>query len=84
MSLMYISFQLIWFLILVDIYLLQLVYSEQIRGYPRLRVMKLKCELFGMAGHYALALRPTIQDPGEPIAATTPKKSLRVSIPSCL
>ncbi|XP_014291189.1 uncharacterized protein gogo [Halyomorpha halys] len=55
----------------------KLIYSEQVRGYPPLRIVRLKCELFGMAGHYALALRPTIQDPGEPIAATKPEKSLK-------
>uniref|UniRef100_T1HBP4 CUB domain-containing protein n=1 Tax=Rhodnius prolixus TaxID=13249 RepID=T1HBP4_RHOPR len=55
----------------------QLLYSEQIRGYPLLRVISLNCELFGMAGHYALALRPSIQDPGEPIASTSTNKTLK-------
>ncbi|XP_014253828.1 uncharacterized protein LOC106669079 isoform X2 [Cimex lectularius] len=55
----------------------QLVYSEQIRGYPENREITLKCELFGMAGHYALALRPKIQDTGEPIAATQAKDTLK-------
>ncbi|KAF6212582.1 hypothetical protein GE061_013107 [Apolygus lucorum] len=54
----------------------QLVYSEQIRGFPTLRYVPLGCQLFGMAGHYALALRPRILD-GEPIAATPPKNTLK-------
>ncbi|KAL1139118.1 hypothetical protein AAG570_009178 [Ranatra chinensis] len=56
----------------------QLLYSEQIRGYPQLRNINLRCDLFGLAGHYALALRPSMQDPGEPIAATLDQHSLKV------
>nr|XP_023026776.1 uncharacterized protein LOC111514755 [Leptinotarsa decemlineata] len=35
------------------------LYSEQVRGFPGRRVLTLRCELFGLAGHYALVLRPT-------------------------
>ncbi|KAJ8883140.1 hypothetical protein PR048_014980 [Dryococelus australis] len=38
----------------------QVLYSEQVRGYPRRRQVTLKCELFGLAGHYALVLRSAI------------------------
>ncbi|RZF33561.1 hypothetical protein LSTR_LSTR008207 [Laodelphax striatellus] len=48
----------------------QIVYSEQIRGYPRLRVMELKCHLFGLAGHYSLALQPRIAAKGLPLATS--------------
>lgn len=37
----------------------QVVYSEQVRGYPRRRSIKLRCELIGMAGNYIVKLRPT-------------------------
>lgn len=37
----------------------QVLYREQVRGYPRVaRVVKLRCELFGLAGHYVVKLRP--------------------------
>ncbi|XP_063242535.1 uncharacterized protein LOC134542316 [Bacillus rossius redtenbacheri] len=38
----------------------QVLYSEQVRGYPRRRQVSLKCELFGLAGHYALLLRSAV------------------------
>lgn len=37
----------------------QVLYAEQIRGYPKARLLKLSCELFGLAGHYVVKLRPT-------------------------
>lgn len=37
----------------------QILYAEQIRGYPKARLVKLSCELFGLAGHYVVKLRPT-------------------------
>lgn len=43
----------------------QVLYAEQIRGYPKTRQLKLSCELFGLAGHYIVKLRPTA-----PIAAS--------------
>lgn len=36
---------------------LQVVFSQQVLGYPRRRDLTLKCELFGLAGHYVLTLR---------------------------
>lgn len=43
----------------------QILYAEQIRGYPKARLLKLSCELFGLAGHYVVKLRPTA-----PVAAS--------------
>lgn len=37
----------------------QMLYLEQVRGYPRTKLLKLSCELFGLAGHYIVRLRPT-------------------------
>lgn len=37
----------------------QVVYSEQVRGYPRRRSIRLRCELIGLAGNYVVKLRPT-------------------------
>lgn len=42
----------------------QVLYSEQVRGYPKARLIKLSCELFGLAGHYVVKLRPV-----DPVAA---------------
>lgn len=36
---------------------LQVIFSQQVLGYPRRRDLVLKCELFGLAGHYVLTLR---------------------------
>lgn len=36
----------------------QVLYAEQVRGYPKARLVKLRCELFGLAGHYITKLRP--------------------------
>lgn len=48
---------------------LQILYSEQVRGFPGRRVLTLRCELFGLAGHYALFLRPTTNAPTIPHTA---------------
>lgn len=37
-----------------------ILYAEQIRGYPKQKRLLLKCNLFGLAGHYAVQLRPMI------------------------
>ncbi|XP_068082960.1 uncharacterized protein gogo [Anabrus simplex] len=37
----------------------QVMYAEQLRGYRRLS-LKLSCELFGLAGHYALTVRSAL------------------------
>lgn len=47
----------------------QVLYAEQVRGYPRARLVKLRCELFGLAGHYIVKLRPT--QPVLPIVSAT-------------
>lgn len=36
----------------------QVLYAEQVRGYPEARLVKLRCDLFGLAGHYTVKLRP--------------------------
>lgn len=35
----------------------QVLYAEEVRGYPKARLFKLSCELFGLAGHYVVKLR---------------------------
>lgn len=35
----------------------QVIFSQQVVGYPRRRDVTLTCELFGLAGHYVLTLR---------------------------
>lgn len=35
----------------------QTLYAELLRGFPVKRVIQLRCELFGLAGHYVLKLR---------------------------
>ncbi|KAJ8922025.1 hypothetical protein NQ315_008664 [Exocentrus adspersus] len=47
----------------------QVLYNEQVRGFPGRRVLPLRCELFGLAGHYGLFLRPTALSPGLPHTA---------------
>ncbi|KAK4882591.1 hypothetical protein RN001_005910 [Aquatica leii] len=47
----------------------QILYSEQVRGFPGRRVLTLRCELFGLAGHYSLLLRPTTPIPTLPHTA---------------
>lgn len=37
----------------------QILYAEQVRGFPKIKVIPLRCELFGLAGNYAVKLRPT-------------------------
>lgn len=47
----------------------QVLYSEQVRGYPKTRLVKLRCELFGLAGHYIVKLRPMAPVPAS-VSAT--------------
>lgn len=47
----------------------QVLYAEQVRGYPKARLVKLSCELFGLAGHYVVKLRPVA--PVSPIVTAT-------------
>jgi hypothetical protein len=41
----------------------QILYAEQIRGFPTNRTVQLRCELFGFAGRYELRLRPILPEP---------------------
>ncbi len=36
----------------------QILFTEQVRGYPKTLLIKLSCELFVLAGHYIVKLRP--------------------------
>lgn len=47
------------------------LYSEQVRGLPGRQELQLRCELFGAAGTYALALRPS-QAASAPALTPTP------------
>lgn len=35
-----------------------ILYVEQVRGFMKTKLIKLRCELFGLAGHYMIHLRP--------------------------
>ncbi|XP_055600962.1 uncharacterized protein LOC129749882 [Uranotaenia lowii] len=41
----------------------QILFSEQVRGFPSSRVINFRCDLFGLAGYYLLHLRTTNTDP---------------------
>ncbi|EAT36119.1 AAEL011783-PA [Aedes aegypti] len=41
----------------------QILFSEQVRGFPSSRVINFRCDLFGLAGYYLLHLRSANQDP---------------------
>lgn len=54
----------------------QVLYAEQVRGYPEKLLIKLRCELFGLAGQYIVKLRPVA-----PISASvTATAHIKVSI----
>ncbi|XP_057319380.1 uncharacterized protein LOC130663870 isoform X2 [Microplitis mediator] len=38
---------------------IQMLYSEEITGFPLQKILNLRCEFFGLAGHYALRLKPS-------------------------
>ncbi|KAH8303561.1 hypothetical protein KR018_003270 [Drosophila ironensis] len=42
------------------------LFAEQIRGFPKNKTVHLGCELFGLAGNYAVQLRPMIPAPNVP------------------
>ncbi|XP_065362143.1 uncharacterized protein gogo [Calliphora vicina] len=44
-----------------------ILFAEQVRGYPKQKSFKLSCDLFGLAGNYAVQLRPMIPLPNIPI-----------------
>lgn len=57
----------------------QVLYAEQVRGYPRIaRIVKLRCELFGLAGHYVVKLRPT----GAVLASVSATAYVKVGVQS--
>lgn len=41
----------------------QILYDTQVRGFPKIVTTKLNCELFGLAGHYVLKLKPITPTP---------------------
>ncbi|XP_062565648.1 uncharacterized protein LOC134227949 isoform X2 [Armigeres subalbatus] len=41
----------------------QILFSEQVRGFPSSRVINFRCDLFGLAGYYMLHLRSAHHDP---------------------
>lgn len=54
----------------------QKLFAEQVRGYPHaVRVVQLSCELFGLAGHYVVKLRPT----GAVVASVSATAYVKVS-----
>ncbi|XP_053953256.1 uncharacterized protein LOC128860053 [Anastrepha ludens] len=44
-----------------------ILYMEQVRGYPKHKLVRLGCELFGLAGNYAVQLRSMVPAPNVPI-----------------
>lgn len=44
-----------------------ILYAEQVRGYPKQLNIKLGCHLFGLAGNYVVQLRPMIMSPNVPV-----------------
>ncbi|XP_043461860.1 uncharacterized protein LOC122498264 isoform X2 [Leptopilina heterotoma] len=46
--------------------LVQMLYTEEVKGFPTQKVVKLRCEFFGLAGHYALRLKPSEANPNAP------------------
>lgn len=57
----------------------QILYSEQIREYPRLRDISLRCQLFGQAGYYTLYLTSGMHATGSVIATIPVDGLLKVS-----
>ncbi|XP_055634701.1 uncharacterized protein LOC129774771 isoform X2 [Toxorhynchites rutilus septentrionalis] len=41
----------------------QILFSEQVRGFPNSRLINFSCDLFGLAGYYLLRLRAANEDP---------------------
>jgi hypothetical protein len=44
----------------------QVLYYEEINGFTSPRVIKFKCEFFGLAGNYALRLKASDVNPSAP------------------
>ncbi|XP_014219312.1 uncharacterized protein LOC106647422 [Copidosoma floridanum] len=47
----------------------QVLYKEEVKGFPTQRVVSLRCEYFGLAGHYALRLKPSDANPSAPTSS---------------
>ncbi|XP_034483174.1 uncharacterized protein LOC117788497 [Drosophila innubila] len=43
------------------------LFAEQVRGFPKFKTLRLGCELFGLAGNYAVQLRPMVTSLNVPI-----------------
>lgn len=54
----------------------QVLYAEEVRGYPKAHMIKLSCELFGLAGHYVVKLRPVA--PVSPTVTATAYIKVRI------
>uniref|UniRef100_A0A182VWS0 CUB domain-containing protein n=1 Tax=Anopheles minimus TaxID=112268 RepID=A0A182VWS0_9DIPT len=48
----------------------QILYTEQVRGLPRSRVIDFRCDLFGLAGFYGLHLKSRTGEPDDPTMAS--------------
>uniref|UniRef100_A0A499FTS2 CUB domain-containing protein n=1 Tax=Anopheles arabiensis TaxID=7173 RepID=A0A499FTS2_ANOAR len=48
----------------------QVLYTEQVRGLPRSRTLNFRCDLFGLAGFYALHLKPRPGELADPTMAS--------------
>ncbi|KAH8293436.1 hypothetical protein KR054_000500 [Drosophila jambulina] len=46
------------------------LFAEQIRGFPKNKSLRLGCELFGLAGNYAVQLRPMVPVPSQNVPTT--------------
>lgn len=56
-----------------------ILFKEQVRGYPKAHLIKLSCELFGLAGHYVIKLRPVAPVSAQ-VMATAYVKVMLISI----
>uniref|UniRef100_A0A182NRR1 CUB domain-containing protein n=1 Tax=Anopheles dirus TaxID=7168 RepID=A0A182NRR1_9DIPT len=48
----------------------QVLYTEQVRGLPRSRIVDFRCDLFGLAGFYGLHLKPRTGERADPTMGT--------------
>ena len=55
-----------------------MLYTEEIKGFPTQKVVELRCEFFGLAGHYALRLKPSEANPNAPTTSAYIKVSILV------
>ena len=55
-----------------------MLYTEEITGFPTQKVVELRCEFFGLSGHYALRLKPSEANPSAPTTSAYVKVSVLV------